>query len=58
MKQAEQKFRTECLAGLHRAQALRPEIIQSSAHTIDEALDRYNQLLMAASASNALAGLM
>ena len=58
MKQAEQQFRTECLAGLHRAQALRPEIIQSSARTIDEALDRYNQLLMAASASNALAGLM
>ncbi len=58
MKQAEQKFRTECLAGLHRAQALRPEIIQSSTRTIEEALGRYNQLLMAASASNALAGLM
>jgi thimet oligopeptidase len=58
MKQAEQKFRTDCLAGLSRAQALRPQIIQSSARTIDEALDRYNQLLTAASASNALAGLM
>jgi len=58
MKQAEQQFRTECLAGLHRAQALRPEIIGSSAHTIDETLSRYNQLLTAASASNALAGLM
>jgi thimet oligopeptidase len=58
MKQAEQQFRTECLAGLHRAQALRPEIISSSARTIDEALDKYNQLLTAASASNALAGLM
>ena len=58
MKQAEQKFRTECLAGLRRAQALRPEIIESSARTIEEVLGRYNQLLMAASASNALAGLM
>jgi len=51
-------FRTECLEGLERARALRPQIIESSARTIDEALDRYNQLLTAASASNALAGLM
>ena len=58
MKKAEQQFRTECLAGLRRAQALRPEIIGQSARTIDEALDRYNQLLTAASSSNALAGLM
>lgn len=61
MKKAERtaaQFRTECLAGLERAQALRPEIIASSPRTVDEALDRYNQLLMAASASNALAGLM
>lgn len=61
MKKAErtaQQFRTECLEGLRRAQALRPEIITRSARTIDEALDCYNQLLTAASASNALAGLM
>ena len=58
MKKAEQQFRTECLAGLHRAQALRIEVVGQSARTIDEALDRYNQLLLAASASNALAGLM
>ena len=56
-KKAEQ-FRSECLAGLQRAQALRPQIISESARTIDEALDRYNQLLTNASASNALAGLM
>src|SRR5690242_1222707 len=53
-----EQFRTECLKGLHRAEALRSEIVASSARTIDEALDRYNQLLTAASASNALAGLM
>ena len=61
MKKAERtaaSFRTECLEGLERARALRPQIIESSARTIDEALDRYNQLLTAASASNALAGLM
>ncbi len=58
MKQAEQQFRTECLAGLHRAQALRPEIIGSAARTIDEALDKNTQLLPAARASTALAGLM
>jgi thimet oligopeptidase len=51
-------FRTECLEGLARAQALRPQIVAESARTIDEALDRYNQLLTAASTSNALAGLM
>ena len=56
-KKAEQ-FRSECLAGLQRAQALRPQIISGSARTIEEALDRYNQLLTNASASNALAGLM
>src|ERR1044071_5234446 len=52
-----ERFTTQCLAGLRRAQALRPELI-TSARTVDEALDRYNQLLTAASASNALAGLM
>jgi len=50
-------FRTECLAGLRRAQALRSEVL-ATPRTIDEALARYNQLLTAASASNTLAGLM
>ncbi len=51
-------FRTECLDGLRRAEALRPEIIANPTRTIDEIFVRYNQLLTAASASNALAGLM
>src|SRR4051812_27585390 len=53
-----ERFTTECLDGLRRAQALRPQIIEKSARTIDEALVHYNELLTAASASNALAGLM
>ena len=44
-----EQFRTDCLAGLERAKALRPTVTS---------LERYNELLMAASASNALAGLM
>ncbi|MGE0396137.1 MAG: M3 family metallopeptidase [Kofleriaceae bacterium] len=43
------QFRTDCLAGLERAKALRPTV---------NSLEGYNELLMAASASNALAGLM
>src|SRR5665647_448271 len=42
-------FRIECLDGLTRAEALRPKV---------QTLETYNQLLTAASASNALAGLM
>jgi len=42
-------FRIECLAGLERAQALRAKV---------KTLEAYNDLLTAASASNALAGLM
>jgi thimet oligopeptidase len=60
MKQGEQatnQFAMECLAGLRRAEALRPEVVRA-ARTIDETLVRYNELLTAASASNALAGLM
>ena len=53
-----ERFTTQCLAGLRRAQALRPEVISSAPRTVDETLVRYNQLLTAASASNALAGLM
>ncbi len=43
------QFRTDCLAGLERAKALRPTV---------KNLEGYNELLRAASASNALAGLM
>jgi thimet oligopeptidase len=52
-----ERFTTQCLSGLRRAQVLRPQII-SSARTVDETLERYNELLTAASASNAQAGLM
>ena len=60
MKKSDQvrSFVTECLAGLHRAEALRPELVASTPRTVDELLVRYNELLAAASGSNALAGLM
>jgi len=54
---AAESFRTECLEGLRRAQALRGEVL-ATPRTIEGALDRYNQLLTAASSSNTLAGLM
>ncbi len=50
-----ERFTTQCLAGLRRAEALRPQII---AGTSGDTLARYNELLTAASASNARAGLM
>jgi len=53
-----ERFTTQCLAGLRRAEALRPQIITREPRTVEEALVRYNELLTAASASNALAGLM
>jgi len=53
-----ERFTTQCLAGLRRAEALRPQIITREPRTVAEALVRYNELLTAASASNALAGLM
>jgi thimet oligopeptidase len=53
-----ERFTAQCLAGLRRAEALRPQIIAGAPRTVDETLVRYNQLLTAASASNALAGLM
>jgi len=53
-----ERFTTQCLAGLRRAEALRPQIIAAAPPTVDDTLVRYNQLLTAASASNALAGLM
>jgi thimet oligopeptidase len=52
-----ERFTTQCLGGLRRAEALRPQII-AAPRTVDEMLVQYNQLLTAASASNALAGLM
>ncbi len=54
---SEQPFSKECLAGLRRAEVLRPEILQAP-RTIEDTLVRYNELLMSASGSNALAGLM
>ncbi|HTL37622.1 MAG TPA: M3 family metallopeptidase, partial [Kofleriaceae bacterium] len=58
MKKETKKFTDECLAGLRRAQELRPKLIGATARTIDGTLAPYNELLMAASATNALAGLM
>jgi thimet oligopeptidase len=53
-----ERFSTQCLAGLRRAEALRPQIIAEAPRTIADTLVRYNELLTAASASNAMAGLM
>src|ERR1044071_6614301 len=53
-----ERFTTQCLAGLRRAEALRPQIIAATPRTVDETLVTYNDLLTAASSSNALAGLM
>ncbi len=51
------EFADECLAGLRRAEQLRPAIIAANARTVETTLATYNELLAAASASNALAGL-
>src|SRR5262249_4791953 len=51
-------FTAECLAGLRRAQELRPQVVAATARTVDGTLVPYNQLLVAASSTNALAGLM
>jgi len=56
-----ERFTTRCLAGLRRAEALRPQIIADAARGPGASLEtlvRYNELLTAASTSNALAGLM
>jgi len=53
-----ERFSTQCLSGLRRAEALRPQIIAGAPHTVEGTLVRYNELLTAASASNAVAGLM
>ncbi len=52
-----ERFTVECLEGLRRAQQLRSEIVSAPSRTIEDTLSHYNQLLLAASASNALAGL-
>ena len=53
-----ERFSSRCLAGLRRAEALRPKIIDGAPRTIAGTLAPFNELLTAASASNALAGLM
>jgi thimet oligopeptidase len=53
-----ERFTAQCLAGLRRAEALRPQIIAATPRTVDETLVAYNDLLTAAISSNALAGLM
>ncbi len=58
MKKETKKFTDECLAGLSRAQQLRPTIVAGAQRTIEATLVPYNALLTAASATNALAGLM
>jgi thimet oligopeptidase len=58
VKKETKRFTEECLAGLERAKALRPQVIAAKARTIAGTLVPYNQLLVAASATNALAGLM
>src|SRR4051812_18453018 len=61
-KRSSESFIAECLAGLRRAQELRPQVIASArrddSRTIEGTLATYNALLMAASSTNALAGLM
>src|SRR4051812_2088004 len=61
-KRSSESFIAECLAGLRRAQELRPQVIASArrddSRTIEGTLATYNALLLAASSSNALAGLM
>lgn len=58
MKKETKRFTEECLAGLEQAKALRPKVIAAKARTIEGTLVPYNQLLVAASSTNALAGLM
>jgi thimet oligopeptidase len=57
-KESKKGFAAGCLAGLERAKALRPQIVASTDRSVDGTLALYNELLMSASSSNALAGLM
>jgi len=56
-KKNSERFAAECLAGLRRAEALRPAVV-AAPRTVEGTLEPYNALLMAASATNAMAGLM
>jgi thimet oligopeptidase len=58
VKKETKRFTEECLAGLERAKQLRPKVIAAKARTIEGTLAPYNELLVAASSTNALAGLM
>jgi thimet oligopeptidase len=58
VKKETKRFTEECLAGLRRAQELRPQIIAATDRSIGGTLVPYNELLTAASATNAQAGLM
>ncbi|MEO6771914.1 MAG: M3 family metallopeptidase [Kofleriaceae bacterium] len=57
-KESKKSFAAACLAGLERAKELRPQVIAAADRTIAGTLALYNELLMCASSSNALAGLM
>src|SRR5439155_3655879 len=57
-KRSAESFTAECLAGLHRAQELRPRVSSAGPDADADTLATYNELLMAASSTNALAGLM
>jgi thimet oligopeptidase len=58
VKKETKRFTDACLAGLGRAQARRPQIVAARERTVEATLLPYNELLTAASSSNALAGLM
>jgi len=58
VKKETKRFTEECLAGLERAKQLRPKVIAAKARTIEGTLAPYNELLVAASSTNAMAGLM
>ncbi|HEY0254935.1 MAG TPA: peptidase M3, partial [Kofleriaceae bacterium] len=53
-KESKKSFAAECLEGLERAKQLRPRVTAGGVDT----LNLYNELLMRASQSNAMAGLM
>ncbi|HET9988973.1 MAG TPA: M3 family metallopeptidase [Kofleriaceae bacterium] len=57
-KESKKGFAAACLAGLERAKELRPQIIATTDRSIAGTLAVYNELLMSASSSNAMAGLM
>jgi thimet oligopeptidase len=58
VKKETKRFTEDCLAGLERAKMLRPKVVAAKARTVEGTLVPYNELLVAASSTNALAGLM